>query len=159
MKKFLNKDKSNFLYGMLIAVLCGILFTACQKNNAKPAAPPAQAPPSTNNTSLTAQEQQLVGNWIMDSCVYYTLTGSRISVLSYTNTLTCRMDFSATGTPYKTLTDGHFNCTLIQASWSAPNTGSFLASNVVYPISILTNNQLCFLYNDSGHELRYYLHK
>lgn len=140
----------------LIFILC-ITLVGCQKNKTQPA--PTPSPPVTQATPpLTAQEQQLVGTWIMDSTAIYN-GNTRISGTVSSNTLTCRIEFYSScwngGTEWRDTNAGHINCTLNPTNWKAPTTNYVNIGGVQYGIMLITTTNLIL----TGSNTRYYFHK
>jgi len=146
----------------IITIFLSCLFIiACKKTTTTPDAPPpqTQAPPTT---SLTAQEQSLIGYWIMDSSVNYN-NNSRVGGYVYTNSVTCMMEFKstvfATNSEYYNVNSGYNQCISSATYWKAPNQGSFMLGTQPFPITLLTTTNLIFIQGGGPSEWRYYLHK
>ena len=158
MKKLLN------LLFLSLAIIIAIV--SCKKKNSTtttPATQQQQNPPPAPTPTLTTQEQQLVGLWLMDSMATY-VNNARVTATIYTNTLTCRMDFQSTvvagGGGYYDLQDGHSSCMLSQQIWKAPNNGQFNIATLVFPITLITSTKLHFINGGGGGvEYKYYFHK
>jgi hypothetical protein len=148
----------------LFCLLSLIVMMACNKNSPAPTTNPS---PSTNqnnsNNNLTAQEQSLLGLWLLDSVVRYD-NNIRQSVSVSSNTTSCRMQFYDTdyinnSTGFYNVDDGHIWCNLKKYSWKAPNAGYFELSTSTFPIIQLTSTKFVFSEAGGSSEWRYYLHK
>jgi len=150
----------------IITIFLSCLFIiACKKTATTPDAPPpqqqAQNPTPTPTNTLTSQEQSLIGYWIMDSSVNYN-NNVRAGGYVYTNSVTCIMDFKSTlhsSGQYLDVNSGYNQCLLSATFWKAPNQGSFMLGTQIFPITLLTTNQLIFIQGGGPSEWRYYFHK
>jgi len=145
---------------MTVIFLC-VLVVACKKKAAAPATP---VPQQTFTTTLTNQEQQLLGLWVMDSTIVY-LNNIRQAAPStiHTNSITCKMeflsDFQNGSTEYRQLIDGHLGCSLYSVFWKAPNMGYFNIGSAIYPITLINSTYFRFTAISGSYEYKYYLHK
>jgi len=145
---------------LMIIILCTLII-ACKKKATAPATPAPQQQQNAPST-LTAQEQSLIGYWIMDSAVNYN-NNARVGGYVYTNSVTCIMEFKntvhATGSEYYNVNSGYNQCILSATFWKAPNTGSFMLGSQPFPIILITTTQLIFSQGGGPSEWKYYLHK
>lgn len=134
-----------------------VIFTQCKKKDNSPQ-PEAKVQTTQSTSSLSTQEQDLIGTWIMDSTAYYN-GNTRISVTVSSSSLTCKTEFYSSfwsnSTEWKNVNTGHQNCTLLSMNWKAPNTGYVNIGGVQYGIMLITPTQLIF----TGNNLRYYFHQ
>lgn len=142
-----------------------ILGISCQKNNTQPAPAP---PPATNTTptnpALTSQEQNLVGNWILDKIEVYVSSNLMGTTLPNDPT-NCHLDLMNTYYSPNTTSDWKNNinglsCTASNAMWRVNN--GLLEIPLAYQINTLTATNLILQYGSTGSPNGgqiYYFHK
>lgn len=146
---------------LLAILLLTSLIIGCKKNNNNS---PTPTPAPQNNTnsqpSLNAQEQSLLGLWLLDSTVVY-VNSVRSHSIANTGTVNCRVEFFSTQystSTYKNVIVGH-TCQLSNSYWEAPNTGYVLIGGIIYSISTLNSTKLVYTTSYQSGEFKYYFHK
>ena len=141
-------------------------FIGCKKKSSAPATTTA---PTTNSQTnvLTALESSLIGDWALDSVVYYA-QGIRVGSDAYNDPINCHLKLiSDVSTIYgptkKTGYSGVYNCTETEVGWKETN-NKLDISGQLYEILSLDAQSLTYLYGSkaiasgsSGYT--YHLHK
>jgi hypothetical protein len=148
---------------LVLAVL--VLGMSCHKKNTTPNS--VSAPPQSNNSTastptITAQEQQMVGDWILDKFEILN-TGTVVATTLHSDPAQCHINlFSTAMSPgstlyYKNFIDG-INCTPQNSGWRVVNN---IFEPYSFTIHTLTTNSLILqsgsLINGAGY--LYYFHK
>jgi hypothetical protein len=107
------------LLTLCILVLC----LGCGRNS------DPQPPPSTTQSTLTAEEQQVVGNWILKTTSTYDSQGNLLNFQTHTDSISCHLELRSTqnqaNQPYNTHDCSYaLSCSSTEGGWS--RSGSYL---------------------------------
>lgn len=145
---------------IILSLLFSILIVGCNKQTTQPTPVVQQQQQQPN--SLSAQEQQLVGNWIMDSAITYSNTIRQYGSV-YSTPSTCRINFYSTALQSdpnsKNCDAGHLACALSAVTWKAPNIGYVTISNVMYSIDTVNASKLVLESGGGAGTMKYFFHK
>lgn len=139
-------------YRLLTALLLIFSFGCSNDDNA--------TNPSNNQSTLNAEEQQLLGNWVLDSVVITSNINGQQSQMTqnYNDPATCKLNLKASNSTHSGFKECDFalhGCQLMEFIWRVTTPGYIDFSTAKFKIENLSPNKLIL----KNGQWQYYLHK